>query len=84
VVRKVALWIEGTIALVVVLSFCCVFVTPWLREKLNPPPEHAFITGGIYAPGEFDKANKMIENGWVITELGHDSCGNIYVYMERN
>jgi hypothetical protein len=65
---------------VVILLGCA--ITPQIREWVNET-ETSHIASDMYDYEIAEQVNKAIADGWVVTEIGQDSCGNIYVYLER-
>jgi hypothetical protein len=82
-VRRVVLGVLGTATLMVVLGFLASVATPALQRWAAAETEFHMIDTSFYGANSFDEANKKISEGWRVTEIGHDSCGNIYVYLER-
>jgi hypothetical protein len=54
-----------------------------IQAWLEPEYETSHIASDVYSCGIANSVNEAIENGWEVTEIGYDSCSNIYVYLRR-
>lgn len=81
-VRKVITWTTGTVAIVVVLVFLPLVVTPAVQEWFAPETMSYDLLYSSWGD-EGDAFNKLLEEGWRVTGIRYDSCLNIYVDLER-